>query len=219
MARVITVNASMHNVEARGRRVHVPEGDYLLEQTDLRACSEEQFEKLDKSPFMIVVAKIVDGPDPAYNGRTYSEFLNFGDNEGQSFLGRYLHANGIGLPPEGTAIDYKFFTGMAQMVGQRVKGRKIGALITDNSYGGEVRSQVSEWYQEAEYATRKAPVTAQPSAGGNGAAAPQPLQLPNAQVTPPTAEPASPAPAPETADPQAAFQAELMGMLNPQPTT
>lgn len=152
MARIVTVNASMHNTESMGgQQVRIPAGEYLLQLNRMVACSEKHWEDETKNAFMSARFTILDGP---VKNRPYSELLTWADNA-QFRFGRFLVSYGSGLPAENTAFDYPKFQAFAALITQKFGGKPIGAMIADNENNGRVNSQVVEFYPAADYNDRK----------------------------------------------------------------
>lgn len=188
MPRIITITASMHNLDQGGQQIHIPESDYLLQIERVAPCSEKQWNDESRNPFMSLRTQIVDGP---VKSRPYSEILTMAP-EGQFRVGRFLAGCGLSRLPEGKELSYEAFTRYCAALTQRLQGKPLGVYIADNEYQGKVTSQIVEFYPAEDYANRKGQM-ATPPAPSNGV---------------------SPVPAaPSGGNPLAAFQGALANLL------
>lgn len=167
-------------------RIHVREGDYLLELTGGKASPE------DKDPYIMFTGKIVAGPEGAGKSLAYfaqmkeatgakkSSFFNLGNliasalsPEAAEKLQRAMAPDPNADPPrKGLAItSYKQFVAFADKMAQTVLGKQIYALVADDSYNGKVTSKIEQVGPPSKYSATPPPVSAP---AGNASPPPPP---------------------------------------------
>lgn len=144
----VKIDASIANTESRAA-VQVPEGDYLLEFTGVKASKEDA-----AKAHVILRGKIVEGP--AGIGQTLPTWCYF--SEGAQFrLGQAYEALG-GEPSKLVGREfptYKHFTAFAASLEKNMVGKRVVATIGDEEYDGKTRSRVAAFLPASEWEARK----------------------------------------------------------------